>query len=106
MRAVCNLSAVQETVLRVKLILYSPKPMKSKWLICVPPGLTFKNATFCPQNAFTCFVFISVEIASISLDCTEGPVFVTERENIYCAVRAEYLNLFWVNFRILGRAVD
>ena len=51
----------------------------------------------------TCFIFISIEIA---LYGTEGLVFVTETECVYCAVRSEYLNLFWANFRILGRAMD
>ena len=102
MRAICNLSAVQQTVLRVKLILYSTQPMKSKWLICVPPGLTLKNATFCPQNAFTCFIFISEEIAISSIYCIERLVFVTETESVYCAVRTEYLNLFSVSFRLLA----
>jgi hypothetical protein len=28
------------------------------WLLYVPPGLTFRNSTFCPHTGFMCFVWI------------------------------------------------
>jgi hypothetical protein len=30
--------------------------LKPQWLLYVPPGLTLKNATFCPHSVFMCFV--------------------------------------------------
>jgi hypothetical protein len=37
------------------------------WLLYVPPGLTFTNATFCPHNVFMCFVWISEQTEIVSL---------------------------------------
>jgi hypothetical protein len=39
----------------------------SQWLLCVPPGLTFSNSTFCPHSVFMCFVWSSEQTAIISL---------------------------------------
>jgi hypothetical protein len=33
----------------------------------MPPGLTFKNSTFCPHSVFVCFVWICEQTAIISL---------------------------------------
>ena len=41
-----------------------------------------KNNTFCPHNAFVCFVWVSEQTAIIA--CSG---FVAERECVYCAVR-------------------
>ena len=30
-------------------------PCKAQWLLYVPPGLAFRNSTFCPHNVFMCF---------------------------------------------------
>jgi hypothetical protein len=32
----------------------SKRVFKSRWLLCVPPGLTFINCTFYPLSAFIC----------------------------------------------------
>jgi hypothetical protein len=35
--------------------------------LCVPPGLTFTNSTFCPHSVCMCFVWISEQTVVISL---------------------------------------
>ena len=42
-------------------------PFKTKWLLYVPPGLTFNNSTFCPHSVFVCYVLIWEQTAIISL---------------------------------------
>jgi hypothetical protein len=49
--------------------------------------VTLKNATFCPHSAFTCFVWISEQIAIISLHNINWLVFIPKTESVYCAVR-------------------
>jgi hypothetical protein len=61
----------------------------SGYLLYAPPGLTFNNPTFCPHSVFMCFVWISEQTAIISLYSINWPVFITETEYVYCAVRAE-----------------
>jgi len=34
-------------------------PFSAQWSLYVPPGLWFKNSTFCPQTLFMCFVWVS-----------------------------------------------
>jgi hypothetical protein len=63
-------------------------PFKARWLIYIPPSLTFKNSTFCPHSVFMCFVWIWEETAIISLYSINRLVFITETESVYCAVRA------------------
>jgi len=48
------------------------------WLLCVPPGLTFSNSTFCPHSVFMCFVWIWEQTAIISLYSINWLVFITE----------------------------
>ena len=36
------------------------KPGTAIWLLCLPPGLTLKNSTFCPQSVFMCSVRINL----------------------------------------------
>jgi hypothetical protein len=43
-----------------------------------------------------CFVRISEQRAIISLYSTNGYVSVTEMENVYCAIRTEFLNIIHV----------
>jgi hypothetical protein len=50
-------------------------------------SLTFSNSTFCPHSVFMCFVWISEQTAIISLYNINWPVFITETECVYCAVR-------------------
>ena len=54
-------------------------------------SLTFSNSTFCPQNVFICFVWISEQTAIISLYNINWLVFVTDLECVYCAVRTDWL---------------
>ena len=56
-------------------------------------SLTFNNSTFCPHSAFMCFVWIWEQTAIISLYSINWLVYITETECIYCAVRAEPLQL-------------
>jgi len=51
------------------------------------------NSTFCPHTVFMCFVWISEQIAIISLYNINWLVFIIETECVYCAVRIESLNL-------------
>ena len=62
-------------------------PLKSRWSLCLPPGLTFTNSAFCPHSAFMCFVWIWEQTAIISLYSINWLVFITETECVYCAVR-------------------
>jgi hypothetical protein len=39
----------------------------SQWSLYVPPVLTFRNSTFCPQSIFVCFVWVSEQTAITSL---------------------------------------
>ena len=55
--------------------------------------LTFNSSTFCPHSVFMCFVWIWEQTAIISLYSINWLVFITETECVYCAVRAEYLNI-------------
>ena len=48
-----------------------------------------KNFTFCLQNVFILFVFISKQTAIISIYIIDWLVFKTETESVYCAVRSE-----------------
>ena len=58
----------------------------------IPPGLTFRNSTFCPHSVFMCSVWISEQTAIISLYNIDLSVFKTEAESVYCAVRTGSLN--------------
>jgi hypothetical protein len=64
----------------------------------IPTGLTFTNSTFCPHSVFMCFVWISEQIAIISLYSIKCLVFITETEYVYCAVRAGSLYTDRFNF--------
>jgi hypothetical protein len=65
------------------------KSFKAQWFLYVPPGLTVKKFKFCAQSTFKCFVWISEQSAIISL---HRLFFITETENVYCAVRTGSLN--------------
>jgi len=72
-------------------ILY--KPFKVQWVLYVPPGLTFRNSTFCPHYVSRmCSVWITEQTAIISLYSINWLVFIIETEYVYCAVRTESLN--------------
>ena len=59
---------------------------EAKWLLYVPPVLTFNNSSFCPHRVFMCFVWFSEQTAIISLYCINWLVFITETVSVYCAV--------------------
>jgi hypothetical protein len=65
-----------------------------QWLLCIPPGLTFSNSTFCPHSIFMCFVWISEQTAIISLYSINWLVFITETVCVYCAVRTGSLYIY------------
>ena len=50
------------------------------------------NSVFCPHNAFMCFVWISEQTAIISIYSLNLPVFITEPNCVYWAVRPGSLN--------------
>ena len=60
-------------------------------------SLTFSNSTFRPYNIFMCFVWISEQTVIISLYSINWLVFITEKDSVYCAVRAEFLYTFQGN---------
>jgi hypothetical protein len=66
-------------------------------------SLTFNNSTFCPHSVFMCFVWISEQTAIISLYSINCLSFITETECVYCAVRAEYLNISVVRWLVACR---
>jgi hypothetical protein len=72
---------------------YGKHCCKAKRLLYVLSGLTFKNSTFCPQNMLMCFVRISEQTEIFPNTAINWLAFVTETESVYCAVRAEYLNV-------------
>jgi len=49
-----------------------------------------------------CFVWISEQTAIISLYSINWPVFIADKESVYCAVRAESLTRIQVNFHFKG----
>ena len=49
--------------------------------------------TFCLQSVFTCFMWASEQAAVASVYSTTCFVFITEKESVRCAVRAECLNI-------------
>jgi hypothetical protein len=71
-------------------ILYNP--FKVQWALYVPPGLTFRNSTFCPHCVCMCYAWITVQTAIIFLYSINWLVFITVTESVYCAVRIESLN--------------
>ena len=52
-------------------------------------SLTFNNLTFCPHSVFMCFVWIWEQTAIISLYSINWLGFITETQNVYCAVRTD-----------------
>ena len=65
----------------------------------MPSGLTFRNVVFCPQNLFMYVVYISYEIAIMSL-YINILVFITKSKCAYRTGRAESSNTFQVNSRL------
>ena len=68
-------------------------------------SLTFNNSTFCPHSVFMCFVWIWEQTAIISLYSINWLVFITEWECVFCAVRAQYLNITHFNLILLGCSI-
>jgi len=52
------------------------------------------NSTFCPHSLFMWFVWIWAQTVTISLYSINWPVFITDMECVYCAVRTVYLYIF------------
>jgi len=48
------------------------------------------HSTFCPRSVFMSFVWIWEQTAIISLYSINWLVFITETENVYCAVRSTF----------------
>jgi hypothetical protein len=58
------------------------------------------RGTFCRHSVFMCFVWIWEQTAIISLYSINWLFFITETENVYCAVRAETFNIIKINFHL------
>jgi len=58
-------------------------------------GLTLEISTFCQRSVFMYFVFCE-RIAISSLYSINWLVSITQRECVYCAVRAKSLNIFQI----------
>jgi hypothetical protein len=54
------------------------KLISAQWLLYVLPGLAFRNPTFCPHSVFIFFVWISQQIAIISLYSVNWLVYITD----------------------------
>jgi hypothetical protein len=65
-------------------------------LIYVPPGLSFKQSTFCPHRVFMGFTSIFVRL----YPRTYWLVFITETECVYSAVRTECSNITQINLKV------
>ena len=50
-------------------------------------SFTFNNSTFYPHSVFMCFVWLSEQIATISLYSIDWLDFIIETDCVYCAVR-------------------
>ena len=69
-------------------------------------GLVFiYNSTFCPHSVFMCFVWIWEQTAIISLYSINWLVFITERECVYCVVRARCFSTFRIHCSFLERTI-
>ena len=64
-------------------------------------SLIFSNSTFCPHSVFVCFVWIWEQTAIISLHNINWPVFITEPDSVYCAVRTSSVSTTAVIFSFL-----
>jgi len=56
-------------------------------LLCGTDWVFIYNSTFCPHSVFMCFVWIWEQTAIISLYSINWPVFITETDCVYCAIR-------------------
>jgi hypothetical protein len=54
-------------ILHISLNYMVRNSLKALWSLYVPPGLTFRNSTFCPRSVFICLTWISEQTAIISL---------------------------------------
>ena len=64
--------------------------LKPSGFFYVPPGLTFKNSTWCPL-CVECFVRISEQTTTLALYIFNWLVFITVVESVYSAVRTDSL---------------
>ena len=53
-------------------------------------SLTIYNSTFWPHSLFKCLVWMWEQTAIISLYSIDWLVFISEMENVYCAVRSTF----------------
>jgi hypothetical protein len=64
-------------------------------------GVSTKTSSKILRSAHTvylCVLYGSQKRKIISLHSINWPVFITETECVYCAVRTEYLNTIQINF--------
>jgi hypothetical protein len=62
----------------------------------------YNSRMFCPHSVFVCFVWISEQIAIISLFNINWLVFITETVCVYCAVRTECLHIIQIPLKPSG----
>jgi hypothetical protein len=71
-------------------------PFTAQWLLSVPPVLTLKRGTFCPQRV--CDLFGSVNKRRLfPYTALIGWLFIIETECVYWAVQAVSFNMIEVN---------
>jgi hypothetical protein len=68
------------------------------WLLYLPLSISSKNLFFCPHSVNKYFLWISEQTVIISIYDINWLVFITETENVYCAVRTGYLKIIQINF--------
>ena len=62
-----------------------------RWLLCVPPFVTFGNSAFCPYS-----LPILEQTMVISLYSIDWLLFRNETDSVYCAVRNAFLTIIRV----------
>jgi hypothetical protein len=89
-----HLSLVNQMTFGNVLWRYKPikiHPLKPK-AYCMYRRLQRTEILCSAHNSFMCFAWISEQTAIVSLYSINLAVFITEAENVYCAVRTGYLN--------------
>ena len=81
----------------MSILKYNTTLNKAPWLLYLPPGLTIKNSTFLPKSILSYFLWFSQKAAEFCLHNINWLDFVPNNENIYCAVRTEFLYIIQVN---------
>ena len=66
----------------------------------VTPGLTFRKSTFCPRNAVCDLCGSQNKQRLFPYTALIDWIFIADTECVYCAVRAESVNVIQVNLSL------